>query len=342
MTSKSPMIKPKEVALPNERPKRPLSGYNIFFRFARQHMVNLYPRRQDAITSTFQDILKIDKDFLRRKVVEIIEEYRSEESNTDNKKTRSKSHGIIGFLELSNAVAKQWKILDRSVKSIFDSASKEDKKVYIIQRNAWMSEKDKRIKLKLQEQLLSEQVDSSQSNFPEDNEPSFSSVMTSNSLTNTTCMQSFYVPSHNPLLNYNYGNIHANNHPNTSFNHESSCQQMFQPIYPVRQVTPDLSNDVSWNCTFNSQDNGILGFESTNSPKTNENKHNWVLQYRSDFSDRDNHNKGLDQNLPQTGTSMDHSCVTKPYSDLQNMNEALSDDIFESEQELDHLLGLLE
>ena len=341
MTSKTNRNQPKEVALPNGRPKRPLSGYNIFFRFARQHMVNLYPRRQDAITSTFQDILKIDKDFLRRKVVEIINEYRAEESNADTKKARSKSHGIIGFLELSNAVAKQWKILDRSVKSIFDSASKEDKKVYIIHRNAWMSEKDERIKRKLQEQLLSEQVVSSQSNFPEDNIPSFPSMLASNSLPNPTCMQPFYVSSENHLHKHDYSNIHANNNPITPFNHESSCHQMFQPIVPVRQVTPDLNNHISWSQSLDSQDDGVQCFSSTNFSQTNGNSLARILQHPAGFSDKDHHNQVLDQNLPRLITSKDYHCVTKPYGDIQNTN-ALSDDIFGSEQELDHLLGLLE
>lgn len=144
------------------RPKKPLSGYNIYVRLATQHMVNFYPEGKDAVTSTFNDIIKMDEDELLSIAIEITRKYRSLGHQKDTNKKQRKSHGVIGFLDLSNAIANQWK-LHTGLRSILSVASKMDKETYIIQRDIWLKKKDAKIKQKLKEQMVCEE--NANSNF---------------------------------------------------------------------------------------------------------------------------------------------------------------------------------
>jgi len=112
---------PKRTAKTEPKRRRTLSGYNYFMKYHRAITVT-----GDEPSRVLIDP-KLTRDEKRHYVDKIIanEPYRL---NGGKKRPHRKSHGVIGFKELTLAVARTWKSLDVSTKSIFEDMAREDKR----------------------------------------------------------------------------------------------------------------------------------------------------------------------------------------------------------------------
>jgi hypothetical protein len=94
---------------PREKPKRPLSAYNIFFRNERQNIRQQTPTRVEG-------------------------------------KPR-RSHGKIGFADLARSIAAKWKDTDPVARCLFIDLAARDKKRYIEEMQVWKRKQISRMKL---------------------------------------------------------------------------------------------------------------------------------------------------------------------------------------------------
>ena len=145
------------IHLTNGKPKRPLSGYNIFYRLARCHLMEVLSQGKSKVMETaFEEISSMGKDILMERCLHIIRDYRFNKKNikTKNLKSMKTIGSMIKFQDLTRVIAKQWAKLSPSTRSVFESCSKEDKQIYIQKRNQWRQLKDAKIKLELEKQLI--------------------------------------------------------------------------------------------------------------------------------------------------------------------------------------------
>eukprot|EP00549_Striatella_unipunctata_P022860 CAMPEP_0118708236 /NCGR_PEP_ID=MMETSP0800-20121206/21749_1 /TAXON_ID=210618 ORGANISM="Striatella unipunctata, Strain CCMP2910" /NCGR_SAMPLE_ID=MMETSP0800 /ASSEMBLY_ACC=CAM_ASM_000638 /LENGTH=333 /DNA_ID=CAMNT_0006611355 /DNA_START=8 /DNA_END=1009 /DNA_ORIENTATION=- len=93
---------------PKDKPKRPLSAYNLFFQHERERI--LYENG-------------------------VSEEEKSK--NEDCRRNHKKSHGKIGFAALARNVAEKWKKLDASAKAVFEEQAAVEKQRYKMEIEQW-------------------------------------------------------------------------------------------------------------------------------------------------------------------------------------------------------------
>lgn len=87
---------------PADKPKRPLSAYNLFFQHERNRIVGDSPAGADG-----------------------------------TKRKHRKSHGKIGFESLAKTIANKWKTLDKASKRPFEQQAKREKAIYAKKLQAW-------------------------------------------------------------------------------------------------------------------------------------------------------------------------------------------------------------
>lgn len=96
---------------PKDKPKRPLSAYNLFFQNERKKIIAVLPE---------------DKTFENDGLTE-----------EQRRRKHRKTHGKIGFSDLARAIAEKWKTLDCSERTIFESQAMADKRRYSAELEAW-------------------------------------------------------------------------------------------------------------------------------------------------------------------------------------------------------------
>jgi len=108
---------------PKDKPKRPLSAYNLFFQHEREKIITSNPD-----ISLEETLIKI--------------------SNTPKPKKRRhrKSHGMIGFADLARTIAEKWKTLDSTDRAIYESRAGEEKQRYRKELEAWSKARDEKAK----------------------------------------------------------------------------------------------------------------------------------------------------------------------------------------------------
>jgi len=116
---------------PKDKPKRPLSAYNLFFKHERAKIVN---------TVTDDD----DKNSMP---VEILSSDAAPASDDPNKKRRHRAaHGKIGFAALARTVAARWKELPPDERAVFEARAAIEKTRYRGEMEAWnKTQKEKRL-----------------------------------------------------------------------------------------------------------------------------------------------------------------------------------------------------
>ena len=88
-----------------EKPKRPLSGYNLFFQDERVRLLEVLPGRPDG------------------------------------KKPR-RSHGKLGFKDMATIIGQRWRELDTQTKRFYENLAKEEKVRYRRKRAAYLRQQD--------------------------------------------------------------------------------------------------------------------------------------------------------------------------------------------------------
>jgi HMG (high mobility group) box len=96
---------------PKDKPKRPLSGYNLFFQSERKKLIAMLPE------------------------VANLEEYGLTER--ERKAKHRKMHGKIGFAELARNIAKKWNSLDDTEKAVFEACARTEKEKYQEELDKW-------------------------------------------------------------------------------------------------------------------------------------------------------------------------------------------------------------
>mmetsp|Transcript_13664 Transcript_13664/g.15709 ORF Transcript_13664/g.15709 Transcript_13664/m.15709 type:complete len:581 (-) Transcript_13664:303-2045(-) len=119
---KKKVIKRRGWKKPKDKPKRPLSAYNIFFKHTRSRIVEGLPE-EGSVGETIQSIEDIV-------------------ANSTEKKKNRKTHGQISFGDLARKIADQWKMIGKDQKALFVHYASLDMKRYRREVAIWKAKKE--------------------------------------------------------------------------------------------------------------------------------------------------------------------------------------------------------
>lgn len=150
MKKKSSKKAPKPVkkaissALEAEKPKRPLSAYNLFFRHERAVILMAEVKCSSSTSieglSASVSVNRLPNQTAAEKEREIKSLLVDNPFHQDRKKrAHRKTHGKIGFTDLVKLIASRWKEADEETKTTFESLAIDDKKRHRIQHEAWLA-----------------------------------------------------------------------------------------------------------------------------------------------------------------------------------------------------------
>mmetsp|Transcript_7491 Transcript_7491/g.17153 ORF Transcript_7491/g.17153 Transcript_7491/m.17153 type:complete len:386 (-) Transcript_7491:261-1418(-) len=108
---------------PKDKPKRPLSAYNLFFQHEREKIISCNP---DATLE--ETLIKISS------------------TPKPKKRRHRKSHGKIGFADLARTIAEKWKTLAPEGRSIYETKAAQEKQRYKKELEEWSKAREQKAK----------------------------------------------------------------------------------------------------------------------------------------------------------------------------------------------------
>ncbi|OEU15198.1 hypothetical protein FRACYDRAFT_208758, partial [Fragilariopsis cylindrus CCMP1102] len=109
-SKKKKVTKRRSWKKPKDKPKRPLSAYNIFFKHTRSRIVEGFSE-EGTVEETIQSIEGIV-------------------ANSTETRRHRKTHGQISFGDLARRIADKWKTIGKNQKTLFDHYASLDMKRY--------------------------------------------------------------------------------------------------------------------------------------------------------------------------------------------------------------------
>lgn len=107
---------------PKDRPKRPLSAYNIFFKEERARILEKLPDKEDENN-------------------EVKEEEEEEAEAGEEKKGKKRPHGKIGFENLAKVIGQRWQELGPDQVTYYKKKAEEDMKRYKQEMETYLTKK---------------------------------------------------------------------------------------------------------------------------------------------------------------------------------------------------------
>lgn len=136
---------PNLVTLIMDKPSRPLNSYNLFFRFHRDRILN--GASQDDYTSFDDAIISVD---------DVANINTSKRYENGIRRNHRKTHGKVGFTELSKIISHRWKTSDAETRQLFEDRAAQEKRLYDQSMKKWLK-KMQDVKKQLQEQRQQQQ-----------------------------------------------------------------------------------------------------------------------------------------------------------------------------------------
>jgi hypothetical protein len=103
---------------PEDKPKRPLSAYNLFFQLERERLVSGDP----------------EKNVLLEDISAVCDQHKQKKAKRKHRKT----HGKIGFADLARTIAARWRNLKPQTKSMYEGCASTEKARYQKEVAVWV------------------------------------------------------------------------------------------------------------------------------------------------------------------------------------------------------------
>jgi hypothetical protein len=129
-----------------EKPKKPLSAYNLFFRFERKRLLHALEINIISFVKSEDGIIRIKpreqgKSNMYPHVssfnIDAIRELIDKEDSMKKDRKRKKSHGMISFIDMIKYMCKSWNDLKADTRQVFSQLASEEKQKYLKQLQAY-------------------------------------------------------------------------------------------------------------------------------------------------------------------------------------------------------------
>ena len=127
------------------KPRKPLSAYNLFFRFERSRIlraseldcISFLKGKDGKLCIVRNKNSKIDFPDTSSFPIHVIRDQIQRESSRKTKRHNKKAHGKISFTDMIHYMCKKWNNLDKKSRDVFNSLAAEEKEKYAKQLMAY-------------------------------------------------------------------------------------------------------------------------------------------------------------------------------------------------------------